>query len=675
MKNNYFISMNSQKAIVWFCLIILGIFYSARVARSQDNPTPAPPPELNKPFFPIPKSGEKVTMDFDNVDIRLVIKFMSELTGKNFILDDRIKGKVTVISPKEIPVEDAFAIFESILEVNGFTTVPSDNIIKIVPESNAASKNLATVTGNTTAPRQGNDDSMITQIIPLQYADVEKVKAVLHPLISRESKILSYLPTNMLILTERVSNIHRLLKIIKEIDIESENLTLAVISIQNARVDILAKQLQTIFGGDQKALPRKNKKAASQGTAAKIIPDERTDTLIIMAEAEELEEMKEIIQKLDSPTPKDKDQIQVYFLKNQKAEEMAKILAQIMSKTLADKGKDDKSQPPPNVVADKATNSLIITSSPEDYQVLERVLEKLDIMRPQVLVEALIAEVSYEKSKELGVEWRAMREFSEDGKALLPVGGTNFGNINNMTNTMIPPSGMFIGLTKGFIEINDIPFPNIPALIAAYQQDSDVNILSTPHILTTDNEEAEIIVGEEVPFAGAREMVNNSSSSIYSINYKNVGLTLRLTPHINQDGYVKLDIYQEIKKVVSATVSQGGPTPTTRIRQAKTSIILKDGQTAVLGGLIRDDRSLSSQSVPCLGSLPLLGWAFKSSGNSGQKTNLQIFITPHIIQRPEDINIFTEGMKDKLKNEENQLQGKSTKTKTKTKTKTSTPSK
>ncbi|MBN1226871.1 MAG: type II secretion system secretin GspD [Deltaproteobacteria bacterium] len=655
--------MKIKKIMVWLFLLLAIIPCLGGPAWAQKNSPLVQ--QLKDPILTQKSSNEKVTMDFDNVDIRLVIKFMSELTGKNFILDDRVKGKVTVISPMEIKVKDAYAIFESILEVNGYTAVTSGNITKIIPESHAASKNLETISGDSSGLEENYDDSMVTQIIALEYAEADKVKAILHPLISRESKILSYLPTNMLILTERVSNINRLMKIIKQIDVENGEAEISIIHIQYARVDVLAKQLQTIFGEKTISHSKGKKSKPERGIKFKIIPDERTDSIILMAGPELLKEVRELIQELDIPTPQDKDDIHVYFLKNSKAEDMAKVLAQIMTKTLAKKGKEGKPETPPTVVADKATNSLIITASPEDYKVLERVIQKLDIMRPQVLVEALIAEVSYNKSRDLGVEWRAMREISESG-SIVPFGGTNFGEINAITgNIMSNPlapqvSGMFIGLTKGFIEMGGISFPNLAALIAAYQQDGDVNILSTPHLLTTDNEEAEIIVGEEVPIS-ARDVINDNIS--YSTNYKNVGLTLRLTPHINHDGYIKLEVYQEIKKVMSFMETPAGPTPRTTTRQARTTVMLKDSQTAVLGGMIQDDSIETSQRVPCLGSIPLLGWAFRSTHKDGEKKNLQIFITPHIIKNPEDINVFTTEKKDKLKDQEKKYQIEGTESK------------
>lgn len=648
------------KKIMKWLLCVLFFVTVWKVAYGWAQGEPPLPGRAVKNLLPDKGSSKKVSMDFDNVDIRLVIKFMSELMGKNFILDDRVKGKVTVLSPTEIPVNDAYRIFESILEVNGYTTVTSGSVVKVVPDSTAASKNLETVTGGSLDFEQESSDTMVTQLIPLKFADAERVKAILQPLISRESKILSYLPTNTLILTERASNINRLIAILEEIDVETENSIISVIPIQHGDVDNLAKQLQTLFGERANTYRKSPKSRAGQGSALKILPDSRTGNIIVMAEPEQLEEIRELIRQLDVPVPRDKDDIHVYFLKNSKAEDMAKVLAQIMSKTMTSKGaKDSKADTPLTVVADKATNSLIITASSVAYNVIERVLQKLDIMRPQVLVEALIAEVSYDKSRELGVEWRAMREPS-GRDSIIPLMGTSFGKINevmpsvtNPTSVLTPPGGMFIGLTKGYIEMGGLSFPNLAALVAAYQTDNDVNILSTPHILTTDNEEAEIIVGQEVPFAGSREVLsNNVSNSIYSINYKNVGLTLRLTPHINQDDYVKLEIYQEIKQIASTTVSQAGPTPTTTLRQAKTTVVVKDGQTVVLGGLIQDDRYDNSQRVPCLGSIPIIGMAFKSMSKRDQKRNLQIFITPHIIKEPEDIDIFTAGMKNQLRSQE-----------------------
>ena len=276
---------------------------------------------------------------------------------------------------------------------------------------------------------------MVTQIIPLEFADVERVKAILQPLISRESKILSYLPTNTLILTERVSNINRLMTILKEIDVETENSVIEIIPVQNGDADTMCQAIANSLRGKNELLQQKSKQPGwPGGNKMKILSDSRTGNIIVMADPEQIEEIKDLVKQLDVPVPRDKDDIHVYFLRNAKADDMAKVLAQIMSKTLAKGGKEAKPDTPITVVSDKGTNSLIITASSVDYSVIERVLQKLDIMRPQVLVEALIAEVSYDKSKELGVEWRAMREPSDKGN-LLPLGGTSFGKLNNAMPT------------------------------------------------------------------------------------------------------------------------------------------------------------------------------------------------------------------------------------------------
>ncbi|MGA1869228.1 MAG: type II secretion system secretin GspD [bacterium] len=588
-------------------------------------------------------TNDKVTMDFDNVDIRLVIKFISDLTNKNFIIDDGVKGTVTIISPSPIPIDEAYRVFESILEIKGFTAVPSGNTIKIVPARQAPERNIKMRTDPEITDGRQND-AIVTQLIPVENAKATQISKVIQPLIPKDSKMIIYEPTNTIILIDTISNINRLIKIIQEIDVAPEEVLFALIELTHAPPDAISKEIQTVISQMKATQSQTGKKRVSKtrskGDAAiepKIIPDTRTGSLILIGIEEDIELIKDIIKKLDIPTPKSQDNIRVHFLKNSKAEDIASTLTKIASQQKSQKGTKPGDVAPlienTQIVADKSTNSLIITASPQDYATLRRIIDELDVMRPQVLVEALIAEVQFRKSQDIGVDWRAM-EAPEEGGDYKGFGGTNFGKISSVQSTLAPPPGFFFGVMEGTIKYGGVEIPNIAALIQAYQSDNDVNILSTPHILTLDNEEAQILIGDDVPIQQS-EIVDNRT--IYSTTYKSVGIALQITPHINPDGYIKLELGLKIDKV-NREVESG--VWTTR-REAKTIIMVKDKETIVIGGLLEDDKQKGFSRVPCLGEIPVLGWFFRSMNKSSDKKNLQVFITPHIIRSPEELNVLT----------------------------------
>ncbi|MGA1791465.1 MAG: type II secretion system secretin GspD [bacterium] len=607
-------------------------------------------------------ASKNVTLDFNNVDIKLVIKFMSDLLGKNFLIDDNVKGNVTIISPQAVPVDEAYRVFESILEVKGFAAIPSGSIIKIVPTRDAFSKNIETRT-ESQVKRIKPEDTYITQLIPIEHADVNEIKTVVSSLISKETKLITYGPTNTLILTDTLSSIDRLVKIIKEIDVPSEETRIEIVALQYAAPDVIANEVLKAIG-DQKltrAVGRSKRRTVvpKEATKMKIIPDERTGSLIVVAQEEEMETVLELIEMLDIPTPRGKDNIRVRALKNSKAEDVAKVLGNIISQQRAQAKKGGAEAAPliegSQVTADKATNSLIITAPPQDYEILSRIIDELDVMRTQVLVEALIAEVTFGKQKELGVEWRAgVEKITSDGSGseYQGFGGTSFGQIASVQSGVISgdlPQGMFLGVAKGTIKVGGIEFPNVAALIRAYQRDQDVNILSTPHILTTDNEEAKIHVGQSISYPRS-EISNNITTQSYI--YKDVGITLKLTPYINPDGYVKLEISLKIDNVIAGSSTDA---PWTTKREAETTVVVRDQQTVVIGGLLKDDQSDTYNRVPCLGEIPLLGWLFRSMAKRKDKTNLQVFLTPHIIRTPEDLLALTLEKSSSLEKEDIKL--------------------
>jgi len=575
-----------------------------------------------------------VTIDFDNVDIILFIKFISELTGKNFVVDKGIRGKVTIISPTKISVDEAYKVFESVLEVHGYTTVPSGDIIKIVPALHARSKSIET------RIREGSitpEDKVITQLIPLAYASPDDLKKIFAPLISKSSIIVSYLPTRMLIITDVLSNIKRLVKIIKEIDVKGLGEEILVIPLEHATATDLAKSLTNIF---RKTTARVKKGVPSGiASASRIVADERTNCLIILATEDNSVRIKELIKLLDREIPRGEGDIHVYYLKNANAEELSKVLMAIPSKDSkeAKKGRAPVISKEVQIVADKATNSLIIRAKKQDYLAIEGIIEKLDIPRTMVYIEALIMEVNVDKEFRLGVEWLGMEDFGYQGRTggfFSGSGGAgDYSSIRGMTPTVggsLPslPSGFSMGVVGEAIQIGDIIFPNLGAVLQAYQKDADVDILSTPQILTTDNEDAVIIVGENVPYI-TKEATGDQTYQTYE--YKDVGMTLKITPQINQERFVRLKIFQEM-----ITLKKGAEEfrPTTLKRSAETTVIVKDENTVVIGGIIGESSERGNYKVPCLGDIPALRWMFKSMSNTRNKTNLFIFLTPHIVENP-----------------------------------------
>ena len=590
------------------------------------------------------EEGRLVTMDFREVEIGALVKFIGELTGKNFVVDERVRGKVTVISPTKITVSEAYKVFESILEVHGYTTVPAGKVIKVVPATEARGKSLTTRVGTETLP---DADTMITQVIPIRFATVKDIQALFTPLVSKNSLLVAYQPTNTLIVTDVLSNINRLLKILKQVDIPGYALELAVVPLQHASAKIVAQELKTLFEA-KKTTPRtprpKGQEVAeiSAPEGFKLIPDERTNSLIVLATAQTIRMIKGIIEKLDGEIPRGKGNIHVYYLEHAVAEDLATILTGVAKEA----GEGAKAGAAPattklpvlgekiSVTADKTTNALIIIASPQDYTVLEEVIKKLDIVRAQVYVEVLIAEVTLDKVTQLGVQWNWTEEAKEGGYRRY--GGTDF----NMTDALqdAAVAGLLMGVTKGFIGSDDVP--DIKALMQLYTGDSDVNILSAPRLLTTDNEEAEIIVGEERPFLKSSQL-SDAGSTLQTWDYKDVGITLKITPHISKGKLLRLEIFAEIKSFVEEVAGLAGAVITTK-RQATTSVVVEDGSTVVIAGLIRDDKTGGISKVPLLGDIPLLGWLFKSRSQTKIKTNLLIFITPRIVTSAEDLIKITE---------------------------------
>jgi general secretion pathway protein D len=633
---------------------------------SQDK-QPTQPPAMQAPPLPSPqqagvpaqpvKEVKYVTVDFDNVDIQVFIKFVSELTGKNFVIDDKVKGKVSIVSPKKIAVDEVYKVFESVLDVYGFTTITSGDIIKVIPSLQAKEKSV-----ETRLPEEeiNFEDRFVTQIIALEHASTDEMKKVLDPLVSKSSVVLSYPPTGMLVVTDVQSNVKRLQKIIDALDVEGVGEQISYIPLKYASAAEALKSLNSIF-------------QQQKGTLApiKIVSDERANAVIILATENDTVRVKELVNLMDKEIPKGSGMIRVYYLQHAKAEDLAKVLTTLPQQTKAAEGKVSALSKTVQIVADKATNSLIITADAADYLVIEDVIKKLDIARPMVYLEALIMEVNTSKNFTVGVEWMGANDISSDGKTYGYVAGGSSGAggkynvLSGLTATPSQatpgslPAGLSFGVIGQAISIStgaggSVIFPNLAAFIQAYQSDSDLRILSTPQLLTLDNEEAEISVGSNIPYVTRQERSVSLTGTDYSnYDYKDIGVSLKVTPMINKEGFIRLKIEQVVTKLDTQTQEiQTGVkilAPTTLKRTAKTTVTVRSGDTVVIGGMIEDQSSSGISKVPFLGDIPLLGWLFKSKSTTGSKTNLFVFITPRIIRKPEDAMHIHEDKKEYMR--------------------------
>ena len=597
----------------------------------------------------------KVNIDFRDVDVRVVAKFISELTGKNFVFDKDVREKVTVYSPTPVTVKEAFRLFETVLKIHGYTTIPSDGVIKIVPSQKARSMDVEM----RPAPpsRDGHpDDRVVTQLVRLKHADAQELQTVLQPLMGQTGILMAYDSGNTLIVTDYASNIDRLLRIIEAVDVTEEGTQLTVIPLTHASAKKVADELKEVLQA------RRTGAAAQQGRQGKVdfvvTSDDRSNNLIVMARASETRMIRDLVAKLDIETPRGSDLVHVVFLKNALAEDLAKTLNELTGQVSQANGQQNPNGRAPSplllqsqviITSEKATNSLIIRAERPDFLVLKDIIEKLDIQRAQVLVEGVIMEMSINKATALGAEWRVLDKNIQGSSETLPFGGTNFqqgtsqGMINQMAaNPFAGPAGLVLGAAEGTLTWNGTTFINIAALVRALEQDNEVNILSTPHLLTMDNEEARIIVGEERPFlkSSMATAVGSATPAITNTyDFKDLGLTLKLTPQITQGEYIKLKIYQELKDFISE--AETGAVTSTK-RETETTVLVKNKETVVIGGLIMDTQREAKNQVPCLGDVPVLGWAFKVRDQSGSKLNLLVLIKPTIIRTAQHLEDLTE---------------------------------
>ncbi len=580
--------------------------------------------------FAVDRRPEYITMNFKEVDIQVLIRFISEITGRNFLIDPNVRGKVTILSPDKVTIDEAYQVFLSILDVHGFAAVPSGRVTKIVPAAEARAKGVETLIEG---PGLSVDDKVITQLIPLRHADAAKLAAVLKPLVQKTGLLVPYPETNTLIIIDALSNIQRLLGIIYQLDVPGDRV-IQVFVLEHARAADLGPKILSVLQ------ETKAKGAAQQNL--KIIPDKRTNSLILLASREDTANVRLLIEELDKRQLRPRENIHIYPLKNAVAEDLVSVLSEIPGKgETAEKGKAPVLSKDIQISADKATNTLVIIADPDEYQILRGIIEKLDVTRSMVYVEALIVEVTASKAMQLGVEWRAGNEY-DGGLGGDRGGGVWLGgstgpdrNIAGLAAGALP-QGFVAGVIGRSISLGDVIFPSLGVFVRAIQSDDDFNILSTPQILTLDNEEAVIEVGQNIPFVTRVDQPNDiTERAIQSFEYRDIGVTLKVTPHINQEGVVRLQVEQSVKSILERTALGGSVlAPTTTFRTARTVITVMDGETAVIGGLMEERVNSSKSYTPCLGTIPGLGWLFKHASEREEKTNLLVFLSPKVIVSP-----------------------------------------
>ncbi len=588
-------------------------------------------------LFALPLHAETVTLNLKDADIGALISTVAEVTNRNFIVDPRVKGKVTVISTRPMNSDEVYQVFLSILKVHGFAAVPSGEVIKIVPDVNAKQDGIPT--SSDAEPGQG--DEMVTRVIQVDNVTAAQLVPILRPLVPQQGHLAAYPATNVLIISDRANNVERLMSIIHRIDQVSDS-EIEVIPLDHASAVEVVRVLTSL----NRAAP-----GAQGGAGADtpiLVADERTNSVLLGGDHSDRLRMRAIISHLDTPLESGGN-TDVVYLRYAEASEIVSTLMGVgkIEEKESQQGKAATSRGSFDIQADESTNSLVITAPPDIMRTLKRVISQLDIRRAQVLVEAVIAEVSADTTRELGVQW--IFSGAKDGEG--PIGVVNFTNsgspiadtINGAASvanggtfpTILDNALLGFGRTSGSF--------NYVAVMNALASDANTNILSTPTLVTLDNEEAEIVIGENVPFVTGSFTstggTDGATNPFQTIQREDVGLTLKIKPQINEGDALRLEIEQEVSSIADSVA--GASDLVTNKRSIKTNVMVDNGQVVVLGGLIEENIRESEQKVPLLGDIPLLGALFRSNTGDVEKTNLMVFIHPVILRDAAVTDVYT----------------------------------
>jgi general secretion pathway protein D len=626
--------------------------------------------------FAAPAGEEKyVSLNFDNADIGVVVQTIAELIDLNYIVAPGVRGRVTIQSTSKIPVSSLFTVLEEILDVNSLTLVKSGNFYKVVPTNQARQKEIETVIeGQPTGPA---GQQVIIKVVPLHYIRPTEVVKILNPLKSPAGIYLAHDPTKLLFLTDSAKKIAEMMKIVEILDVDTfARIQVELYPAKYIGVEDLARDLTQIVSAVYASTGRGK-------TVFKILPVAQINSLLIISGEPGLaQNIISWVIKMDQPATGVKEQIFVYPLAHAIAEDIAAVLTRVFTEktgttertTAQTAGRTARAAPrtpaaaarqaarspatgvvertvtsgesPVTIVADKATNSLVILTSPWYYPVVEETIRKLDVLPKQVLIEVLIAELTLDDQTQFGLQWAIK------GQGSAKIGGETH-NFNSQVQNVFPP-GESTGLAlpgTGFSwllsEAN-----RITAVLNAYANDSKLNVLSSPHIVVADNKEATLNVGDEVPIittqtteaAGSVGLTNTVTNSV---EYVSTGVLLTVTPHINEGRYVTLDIRQEVS-IAEVNTLGGTQSPTINKRVAETTMVVKDNQTLVIGGLIDEQRTHSREGLPYLSRIPFFGYLFGVTLDRVEKKELVLLITPRVMANPEEGNAVSKMIRDRV---------------------------
>ncbi len=576
---------------------------------------------LSAPVF---AADETFSLNLNNADIRALISTVSEMTGKNFIVDPRVKGKVTIISASPSNRDQIYEIFLSVLKVHGFTVVPSGQIIKIVPDTVAKQDSIRTIV----ATEDGSDEP-VTRVIELQHISAAQLIPVLRPLLPQQAHLAAHADSNTLIISDSSANVTRITHLVERID-RVGSPEVEVITLQYANAADLVQVLNSLRQGIQQG------KATAQQPV--MVADQRTNSILLGGDPTTRLELRTLITHLDTPMLNEGN-TEVIYLRYAKAKDLVTVLKGVgaQHKDMAGEGKaPSKTEGEFDIQADESTNALVVTAPPALMRSLKSVINQLDIRRAQVHIEAIIAELTDDKAVEFGVEWQTGTPTDIHTSAFadtrLPITSAVSSGIGTF------PGSIGSGFSLGFFRNGDLR-----ALIKAFASDGDTNILSTPSLVTLDNEEASIHVGKNVPFVTGQYSTTTGSDPVtnpfQTIERHDVGIKLNVLPQINEGDTIKLKIEQEVSSVDTTTSGAGLQT---NKRNINTTVLVDDKQTIVLGGLIKDDLKETESKVPLLGDIPVLGLLFKNTRSSLEKTNLMVFLRPEIIRDQRTGNQLTQ---------------------------------
>ena len=616
---------------------LIGASLAAAQPGVQPGAQPGMQPAAQPPPTPVGQPGQRITPNFKDADITQIAEAVAAATGKNFIIDPRVRAQVTMLSATPMSPAAFYEAFLSILQVYGFIAVPAGNVVKILPDANARAMPATDLPDHVSA----TSDEIVTQVLDVKNVSATQLVPILRPMVAQYGHLASYSAGNILIITDHASNVSRMIRIIQRID-QVSNAEPEMIPLTNASASEIVRVVNSLYQGGP---------AVGEGAPIKVVADDRSNSVLVAGDPNQRLRVRALIAHLDTPLQGGGD-TRVRYLHYANAEKLAPKLKEqitgITQSTAPGTGAPGAAQNPmaaaeknAMVWADPTTNALIITAPPKIMRAVMDIVDKLDIRRPQVLVEAIIADIDFNKDSELGVNWAAYGNGSNVpvGAFVSPVGGTSIvdlatavENPANVSTSLLQGTTLGIGRVAG-------SGVNFAAMLRAIRSDTADNVIATPSAVTMDNQEAELKVAQEVPFitgqytntAASTGGVTSGVNPFQTIQREEVGTILKITPTISPEGSaVMLKI-----SIESSSIGQkpaGAVDLVTNKRTVTTTVLIEDGGIVVLGGLIEDDRSKSESRVPYLGNIPLLGMLFKTRSDSSTKNNLMIFIRPKILR-------------------------------------------